>query len=160
MERTVLVTGGNSGIGRETALHLARLGFRTVASVRSEEKADDVLKAAADAGVEVEPVVLDVADANACERVVPRLGLWGLVNNAGYMNVGLVEDVPIDDARRQMETMVLAPVRLARLALPAMRDRGQGRIVNVSSVTAHATAPMVGWYQAVKHDLTPVCDAL
>ncbi len=160
MVRTVLVTGANSGVGLQTALHVARLGFRVVGTARSEEKAEAVAKAATDAGVEVETALLDVADAEASEDLVPRLDLWGLVNNAGYMNVGRVDDVPIEDAQRQLEVMVVAPMRLATLALPAMRRRGEGRIVNVSSVTAHATAAMIGWYQACKHALSAVTDAL
>jgi short-subunit dehydrogenase len=160
MLRRVLVTGANSGVGLETALHLAELGFRVVGAARSEEKAESLAKAATDAGVEVETAVLDVADAQACEELVPRLDLWGLVNNAGYMNVGRVDDVPIEDAQRQLEVMVVAPIRLAKLALPSMRRRGEGRIVNVSSVAAHATAAMTGWYQACKHALSAVSDAL
>lgn len=160
MDRAVLVTGANSGIGLATALHLARLGFRTIGSVRSEDKADALAKAAHDAGLEVEPVVFDVTDVEAIERIVPGLGLYALVNNAGYYNVGAVEDVPGDDARRQLDAMVVAPMRLATLVLPAMRHRGQGRIVNVSSPTAQVTGALIGWYQASNHALSAVSDAL
>lgn len=160
MDRPVLVTGASSGIGLATALHLARLGFSAIGSVRSDDKADSLAKAAHDAGVEVEPVVFDVTDLETTERVVARLGLWGLVNNAGYYNVGALEDVAAEHARRQLDTMVVAPMRLATLALPGMRDRGQGRIVNISSPTAHLTGALTGWYQASKHALSAVSDAL
>lgn len=160
MARTVLVTGANSGIGLETAVHLAGLGFRVVGTMRSEEKSESLAKAASDAGVEVETAVLDVTDAVASEAVVARFQPWGLVNNAGYMNVGRVVDVPPEDALRQLQTMVVAPMRLAGLAVPSMRHRGGGRIVNVSSVTAHVTGAMTGWYQACKHGLAAVTDAL
>lgn len=160
MVRTVLVTGANSGVGLETALHLARLGFRVVGTARSDEKAESLAKAATDVGVDVETVVLDVTDAQRCEDLVPALDLWGLVNNAGYMNVGRVEDVPTEDVLRQLDALVVAPMRLATLALPSMRRRGEGRIVNVSSVTAHVNSPMTGWYQACKHALSAVSDAL
>lgn len=160
MARTVLVTGTNSGIGLHTAIHLAGLGFRAIGSVRSEEKAESLAKAAAAAGVEVEPVMLDLGDAEACKEVVSAFELWGLVNNAGYMNVGTVLDVLPEEALRQLEEMVVAPMRLARLAVPAMRQRGEGRIVNVSSVTARATGAMLGWYQATKHALSAVTDSL
>lgn len=158
--RTVLVTGANSGVGLETALQLARLGFRVVGTARSDEKLASLAEVARGAGVEVEGAVLDVTDARGCEAVVARFEPWGLVNNAGYMNVGLVVDVPPEDALRQLHTMVVAPMRLAALALPGMRRRGEGRIVNVSSVAAHATAAMTGWYQACKHALSAVTDAL
>ena len=122
--RTVLTTGANSGIGLATALELARRGFRSVGSVRSEEKADVLAKAAAEAGVEVETVLLDVTDAERCRAVMAGLELYGLVNNAGYGVTGAVEDVDDDEARQLLETMVVAPMRLARLALPGMRERG------------------------------------
>jgi NAD(P)-dependent dehydrogenase (short-subunit alcohol dehydrogenase family) len=158
--RTVLVTGANSGIGLEAALHLAGIGFHVVGTVRSEEKGEWLAKAAREAGVDVDLAILDVTDASRCETVVARFQPWAVVNNAGYMNVGQVVDVPSEDALRQLHALVVAPMRLATLALPSMRRRGEGRIVNVSSVTAHATAAMTGWYQACKHGLSAVTDAL
>ncbi len=160
MVRTVLVTGANSGIGLETALHLARLGFRVVGTARSEEKGEALNKAASDAGVDVEVALLELTDGGARQRLVTRLEPWAVVNNAGYMNVGEVADVPPEDALHQLHAMVVAPMHLATLALPAMRRRGDGRIVNVSSVTAHLTGAMTGWYQACKHALSAVTDAL
>ncbi len=160
MVRTVVVTGANSGVGLETALHLARLGFGVVGTARSEEKAASLEKAVSDAGVEVETAILDVTDASARQELIGRVEPWAIVNNAGYMNVGMVADVPPEDALRQLDALVVAPMHLATLALPSMRRRGEGRIVNVSSVTAHATAAMTGWYQACKHALSAVTDAL
>src|SRR3954466_9212713 len=161
MAETVLTTGANSGIGLSCVLEIAKRGYRSVGSVRSEAKADDVQKAAAEAGVQVETVLLDVTDAARCEAVVDELGpLYGIVNNAGYGVTGAVEDVPDAEARAVLETMGLAPMRLARLALPAMRERGTGRIVNVSSIMGRTTTPLTGWYQASKHALEAVSDAL
>lgn len=156
----VLTTGANSGIGLHTALEVARLGYRSIGTVRSEAKAELLRTEASSAGVTVEPMLLDVTDASACEALLDGLELYGLVNNAGYTNTGAVEDVSDDDVRRQLETMTIAPMRLARLALPAMRDAGRGRIVNVSSIYGRATTPLTGWYQASKHALEAVSDAL
>jgi NAD(P)-dependent dehydrogenase (short-subunit alcohol dehydrogenase family) len=157
---TVLTTGANSGIGLATAIDVARRGFHSIGSVRSEDKAEHLTATARAAGVEVEPVLLDVTDAGACEKAMAGLELYGLVNNAGYTNTGAVEDVGDDDVRRQLETMTVAPMRLARLALPAMRAAGRGRIVNVSSIYGRTTTPLTGWYQATKHALEAVSDAL
>lgn len=157
---TVLTTGANSGIGLATALHVARLGFRSVGSVRSRRKAAQVSETAGAEGLEVETVLLDVTDADRCAAVVERLRPWALVNNAGYSGIGAIEDVSDDEARRQLETMVVAPMRLARLALPHMREAGGGRVVNISSIYGLTTTPLSGWYQACKHALEATSDAL
>ena len=159
-DRPVLTTGANSGIGLATVLELARRGYHSIGSVRSDEKAELVHKAAADAGVEVQTILLDVTDAEQCDRAVGGLHLYGLVNNAGYAVTGAVEDVEDDEAHHLMETMVFAPMRLARLALPGMRERGDGRIINVSSIAGRTTAPFAGWYGAAKHALEALSDSL
>jgi NAD(P)-dependent dehydrogenase (short-subunit alcohol dehydrogenase family) len=158
----VLTTGANSGIGLATVIELARRGHRSIGSVRSDAKADVVHKAAADAGVTVETVLLDVTDADACRAVIDDLDadLFGLVNNAGYGMTGAIEDVTDEEAHHLFETMVFAPMRLARLALPGMRAAGRGRIVNVSSIMGRTTTPLTGWYQGAKHALEASSDAL
>lgn len=158
--RAVLTTGANSGIGLATVIELAKRGYHSIGSVRTEAKASVVEKAAAEAGVEVSTILLDVTDAEQCERALSGLRLYGLVNNAGYGLNGAVEDVDDDEARRLFETMVHAPMRLARLAAPAMRDQGGGRIVNVSSIMGRITAPFAGHYAGAKHALEALSDAL
>jgi NAD(P)-dependent dehydrogenase (short-subunit alcohol dehydrogenase family) len=158
--QTVLTTGANSGIGLATVLELARRGFRSVGSVRSQAKAKVVHAAAAGAGVEVDTVLLDVTDPAQCGAVVESLApLYGLVNNAGYALTGAIEDVGDDEARQLFETMVHAPVRLVRLALPGLREQ-RGRIVNISSIAGLATAPFAGHYTGAKHALEALSDAL
>jgi NAD(P)-dependent dehydrogenase (short-subunit alcohol dehydrogenase family) len=159
--RHVLVTGSNSGIGLATVLHLATKGFRVTGTVRSPAKADVVAEAAAAAGVAIETRIVDVTDAEGCEQLMADVGpVHGLVNNAGYGLTGAVEDVGDDEARQVLETMVIGPMRLARLALPGMRAAGGGRIVNISSIYGRTTTPMTGWYQAAKHAVEAVSDAL
>src|SRR5437667_4282332 len=121
--RTVLVTGANSGIGLATLLEVAGRGFHAVGTVRSPAKARSVKEAARARGLEVATVLLDVTDPAECGRVIERTRPWGLVNNAGTSFTGAIEDVGEDQARAALETMVLAPMRLARLALPHMRER-------------------------------------
>jgi NAD(P)-dependent dehydrogenase (short-subunit alcohol dehydrogenase family) len=160
MERAVLTTGANSGLGLAITIEVARRGYRSIGSVRSAAKGKMVAEAAKAAGVQVETVVFDVTDPGGCAAALSGLELHGLVNNAGYAITGAVEDTGDDEARALLETMVIAPMRLARLALPAMRARGDGRIVNVSSILGRFTVPFSGWYQAAKHALEGVTDAL
>src|SRR5205085_11311217 len=94
--RTVLTTGANSGIGLAVALDLAANGFRSVGSVRSQEKAELVAKAAADAGVNVETMLLDINDAAGCERVIEQVRPDALLNNAGFLVYASVELVSDD----------------------------------------------------------------
>jgi short-subunit dehydrogenase len=158
--KTALVTGANSGIGLATVIELARRGYRSIGTVRSDAKADSVQQAAGNAGVEVETRLLDVTDADACAAVLDDLELDALVNNAGYGLTGAIEDTTDETARHILETMVVAPARLARLALPGMRARGGGRIVMMSSIYGRITTPLTGWYQASKHALEGIADAL
>lgn len=164
--RTVVVTGANSGIGLVTVLELAGAGYDVIGTVRSDAKAEVVHTAAATRELDIRTVILDVDDAASTEAGFAEIatltggGPWGVVNNAGYAQSGAVEDVTDDLARAQLETNVLAPMRIARLVLPAMRERGEGRIINVSSVAGRLSTPLMGWYCASKHALEALSDAL
>jgi NAD(P)-dependent dehydrogenase (short-subunit alcohol dehydrogenase family) len=160
MQTSILVTGAGSGIGLATALQLARRGHHPVAAVHLADQEELVAKVAADAGLDVPTTVLDVSDADACADVIGRTPLAGLVNSAGYVNAGAVVDVDDDEIRRHLEVMTLAPMRLARLALPSLRENGPGRIVNVGSVLGQMSTPLMGWYDGAKHALEALTDAL
>jgi short-subunit dehydrogenase len=159
-DKTVVTTGANSGIGLATVLEVARRGYHSVGTVRTPKKAKAVAKAAREAGVEVETTILDVTHATNAAELVGRYKPYGLVNNAGYSITGAIEDITDEEAHHALETMVVAPMRLARLAIPHMRDQGEGRIVNVSSVYGRVTTPLTGWYQGAKHALEALTDAL
>ena len=159
-QRVAITTGANSGIGLATVLELARRGLRSVGTVRSQAKARIVTEAAAERSVTVETAVMDVTDGEACERIVAMYRPTVIVNSAGFSITGAVEDIGDDELRTALETMVIGPVRLARLALPHMRHDTFGRIINVSSVYGRTSTPLTGWYQACKHALEGVSDAL
>jgi NAD(P)-dependent dehydrogenase (short-subunit alcohol dehydrogenase family) len=159
VSKAVLVTGCSSGIGRATAVRLARSGWTVYASARR-------LDSIAELGTEgCRLLELDVTDDEsiraAVEAVEAAEGAVGaLVNNAGYSLSGALETVPLDEARRQLETNVLGLVRLSQLVLPGMRAQGWGRIVNVSSMGGRLTFPGGGWYHASKHAVEALSDAL
>jgi NAD(P)-dependent dehydrogenase (short-subunit alcohol dehydrogenase family) len=160
--RTVLITGAGSGVGAAAVVEAARLGFRVFAAVHRPEQVADVQAEAGDAGVadSVEAAVLDVADDAATADLVERAEPWAVVECAGYTNSGLIEDVSVEEARHQLDVMLVAPARLVQLALPGFRRRGGGRIVVVSSPVGDAGLPLQGWYTATRTALSALCDAL
>jgi len=157
--KVVLITGCSSGIGRATAIRLAGRGHTVYATARKLDAIAD-LEAAGCRLLAVD-VTHDDSMVAAVDAVETEHGAVGaLVNNAGYSQSGPVEEVPIDEARRQFETNVFGLARLCQLALPAMRAAGTGRIVNVSSMGGRMTLPGGGWYHASKHAVEALSDAL
>jgi NAD(P)-dependent dehydrogenase (short-subunit alcohol dehydrogenase family) len=157
--KAVLITGCSSGIGRATALRLARGGWTVYASARRPESLAEL----ADAGCRT--LSLDVTDEDSMRAAVTTVeqaeGAVGvLINNAGYSQSGAIETVPIDAVRRQFETNVFGPVRLTQLALPRMRAQRWGKIVNLGSMGGRLTFPGGGHYHATKHALEAISDAL
>src|SRR3954454_12440263 len=160
----VLVTGANSGIGLATTLLLAKRGWDVWGTVRSKAKAA-TLAAAADAGgaaSAVTPLVLDVGDDKAVVRRWSELpDFYAVVNNAGYSELGAVEEVTAAQARAQLDVNLVAPAVVSSCALPAMRERGAGRIVMVSSMFGRAAImPLNAWYHASKFGLEALSDVL
>ena len=162
----VLITGCNSGIGLETAMAFARRGDTTYASMRNPSKAD-ALRSRADAeGLTVHVVTLDVTDDESVAAAVAAIealhgGIDVLVNNAGVGYGGAIETIPMERARALMETNVWGPVRTARAALPAMRSRGSGVIINVTSVAGRVPgSPHNAFYCASKHALGTLSESL
>lgn len=157
--RAVLITGCSSGVGAAAALRLHRSGFPVYATARRPGQ----LKELADQGINTLP--LDVTDPGAVDDVVGRIteahGAVGvLVNNAGYGVLGALETVPAADVREQFETNVFGLLHLTRTVLPGMRGQRWGRIVNVSSILGRAAPPGGGVYDASKHAVEGLSDAL
>lgn len=165
--RTAAVTGASRGIGRSTALALARLGYRVFALARSESDLQCLAADAGREGLEIRPIVMDVADEGSREQAVRVIeeategyGVDVLVNNAGYGQLGPVEEVPPDLVRRQMEVNLIGPLALTQAFLPAMRRRRAGVVVNVSSIAGRISTPFMGPYSASKFALEALSDAL
>jgi NAD(P)-dependent dehydrogenase (short-subunit alcohol dehydrogenase family) len=157
--KAVLLTGCSSGIGRATALRLARSGWSVYASARRLQAIADLK----DAGCHT--LALDVTDEESMRAAVDAVeqaeGAVGvLVNNAGYSQSGAIETVPLDAVRRQFETNVFGLVRLTQMVLPRMRSQRFGKIVNLGSVGGRVVFPGGGQYHATKHALEAISDAL
>jgi NAD(P)-dependent dehydrogenase (short-subunit alcohol dehydrogenase family) len=152
---TVLITGSNSGIGRSTAVRLAREGQRVYAAMRDTGKADKLLSLAQEVGAELTPIALDVNDPASVTRAAEQVtdeagGVEVLINNAGVGMNATVEDVEIDSAKSVFETNYWGVIRCIQAVLPAMRERGAGHIINVSSVAGRLASPAQTIYSSSK----------
>ncbi len=164
--RVVLITGCSSGIGLETALAFARRGDTTFASMRNLAKADALRSRARDEGLELEVVQLDVTDDASITAAVGEVGqrhgaIDVLVNNAGVGYDGAIETIDIDRARAVFEANVWGPIRVSRAAIPAMRARRSGAIINVTSVAGRVPGnAFMGFYGSSKHAMNTLGEAL
>jgi len=161
----VLITGSSTGLGLETALHLAGRGFRVYATIRDLDHRQKVLDAAAARGVELEVVQLDMTDPASIEQAVGAIvdangTIFGLVNNGGVGLRGCLEDVTDDEVRRLFETNIVGTVAVTRAVLPHMRAAGRGRIVTITSVGGRISAFGVGLYCASKFAQEGLAEAL
>ena len=159
MTKVILVTGASSGIGFDAAEAFARQGHRVYAAARRVERMEP-LKA-----LGVVPLRMDVTDEASMEAGVRTVleaegRIDVLVNNAGYGYFGAIENVPMEEARRQQEVNVFGLARLCQLVLPSMRERGSGRIVNTASVAGKTVLYFGGWYHVSKYSVEALSDAL
>jgi NAD(P)-dependent dehydrogenase (short-subunit alcohol dehydrogenase family) len=156
-DKTTLVTGVSSGIGREIAQLLAERGARVFGTVRNPQSAGSIR------GVDLVrmDVTEDASVSEAVQRVVQEAGpVQFLVNNAGYSFMGALEETSVAEARQQFETNLFGVLRVTNAVLPGMRQQGAGRIVNMSSVLGFLPAPYWGIYAASKHALEGYTETL
>lgn len=159
MKQVVLVTGASSGMGKSVANILHSRGYIVYGAARRTDEMQDLKEK----GMGV--VSLDLAnEASIVAAVNTIIGKEGridiLINNAGYGSYGAVEDVPIDEARRQFEVNIFGMARLTQLVLPGMRQQRSGRIVNISSMGGKIYTPLGAWYHATKHAMEGWSDCL
>jgi short-subunit dehydrogenase len=159
MKKTVLITGASAGIGKATAIYLAQNGYNVYGAARRMENMLD-LKAYG-----IKPISMDVTKEESLvtgvDQILQEAGsIDVLVNNAGSGYYGSLEDMPIADAKYQLEVNIFSVARLIQLVLPHMRKNNFGKIVNISSVGGKVTLPMGGWYHASKFAIEGLSDAL
>ena len=151
--KTALITGCSTGIGRAAAVELTTRGYDVIATARRPEQLSDL-------GV-ARTMALDVDDDTSIAAAVASAGRVDvLVNNAGFGIDGAVETVPLADARRAFETNFFGAARMIQAFVPAMRERGSGAIVNVTSVAGIAAGPLSGFYSATKFALEALSESL
>ena len=143
--KRVLITGANSGIGRATAIGLAAEGYEVFGAMRSLEKGEKLLAGVKQKGGTLHPLVLDVSDPESVERAARDVAAQGgpidvLINNAGIAHNATVEDADIERAKEVFETNYWGVIRCIQAFVPAMRERGSGAVVNVSSVAGRIAA--------------------
>ncbi|RXG15991.1 short-subunit dehydrogenase [Leeuwenhoekiella aestuarii] len=159
MQKVILITGASSGIGKSTAKNLLEKGHTVYGAARRIEKMQDLEK------VGMHTQFLDLTDEESIKTCVNTVlekegRIDVLINNAGYGSYGAIEDVAIEEAKRQFEVNIFGLARITQLVLPGMRKNKQGRIVNVSSMAGKIYTPFGAWYHATKHALEGWSDCL
>lgn len=157
--KVILITGASSGIGESAARQLLKDGHVVYAAARRVERMSGLEEAGA------RLIRMDVTDDESMKEGVRRIideqgRIDVLVNNAGYGYYGALENVSIDEARRQFEVNVFGLARLTQLVLPAMRSRRDGRVINVASMAGHFCEPHGNWYHATKYAVVALTECL
>lgn len=159
MKKVILITGASSGIGFDTARQLAQQGHKVYGAARRVELMEPLRQFG------VVPLAMDVTEEksmqNGVDAVMKAEGrIDVLVNNAGYGYFGAIENVTMEEARRQLEVNVFGLARLCQMVLPIMRNQGCGRIVNTASIAGKMTLLFGGWYHVSKYSVEAFSDAL
>lgn len=159
MKKAVLVTGASSGMGEDAVERLFNQGFTVYAAARRVERMQNLKKQGA------RVLHLDVTQEKSMQECIQTIldesgRLDVLVNNAGYGSYGALEDVPMEEAKKQFEVNVFGLARLTQLALPQMRKQNSGCIINVSSVGGKVSEPHASWYHATKFAVEGLSDCL
>jgi len=159
MKKIVLITGASSGMGKVTAQLLAQNGYTVYGAARRMDKMNDLIQYG------VKTLQMDVTnDEDIVKGINTIISSEGridvLVNNAGFGSYGAVEDVPIADAKYQLDVNVFGAARLAQLVIPHMREQRYGKIINISSIGGKVAMPLGGWYHASKFALEALSDSM
>ncbi len=163
--KVALVTGSSSGIGSETAILLARSGFHTYASMRNLEKSRDITQIASKEKLPLQVVQLDVNDDMSVKEAIDTIEseqgrINVLVNNAGYVLLGPVEQLSIKEFKEQFETNFFGVIRVIQAVLPIMRRQRGGTIVNISSSAGRIGLPLNSAYVGSKFALEGLSESM
>lgn len=159
MNKVVLITGASSGMGKVTAKLLVQNGYIVYAAARRIEKMNDLKQLGAK--ILQMDVTADATMTSGIDQIIKNEGRIDiLINNAGFGLSGAIEDVPLADARYQMEVNVFGLSRLTQLVLPHMRKQQSGKIVNITSTAGKMTSPLNGWYHASKFAAEALSDSV
>jgi NAD(P)-dependent dehydrogenase (short-subunit alcohol dehydrogenase family) len=164
-KKVAVVTGSSSGIGFETSLLLARSGFFTYATMRNLEKSKAIIDLKHKEKLPLEVLHLDVTDDTSVKEAIHQItneqeNIDVLVNNAGYALVSSFEEVSIEEFKEQFETNVFGVIRLMQAVLPVMRKKGDGTIVNISSVAGRMGFPITSAYVSSKFALEGLSESM
>src|SRR5262245_54737393 len=161
---SVLITGTSKGIGRATALVLARAGHTVYATMRDPAASSELAKAAENEQLPIQILAMDVDSDRSVRNTIASIQKTGpidvLVNNAGIVRRGSVEELPISEFRALMETNYFGAVRCIQAVLPQMRARRSGCVINVSSVAGRISVPPLTAYSASKFALEAMSEGL
>jgi NAD(P)-dependent dehydrogenase (short-subunit alcohol dehydrogenase family) len=158
-KQIVLVSGCSSGIGKETVLSLIREGHEVHATSRNVERIRYIQELGG------HPQAMDVTNETQMQEVVRRIikergRIDVLINNAGYPVYGAIEDISLEEGRRQFEVNLFGLARLTQLVLPTMRRQRSGKIINMCSMGGKIYTPLGAWYHASKHAVEGWSDCL
>lgn len=159
MNKVALVTGASSGIGLDTCLRLIQKGYTVYGAARRIELMKEIEEKGGTA------LHLDLFDENSIKKCVDTiLSKEGkidlLVNNAGFGLGGSIEDIPLEEARKQFEVNVFGLISLIQKVLPSMRNQRSGKIINISSMAGRFATPFSGWYHGTKYCVEALSDSL
>jgi len=159
-QKIVLITGASSGIGRSTAKKFLEKDYIVYGAARTEAKLQYLNNYE-----NGHYILMDITEAkmreNCINEIIGREGRIDiLINNAGYGAYGAVEEVPLDEVKRQFEVNLFGLSELTKLVIPKMRENKMGKIINISSIAGKIWTPLGGWYHASKFALEVLSDCL
>ncbi|PEB79272.1 short-chain dehydrogenase [Bacillus cereus] len=158
-KKIAVITGASSGFGLLTTLELAKKGYLVIATMRNLNKQEDLISQVTKLNLQqnIKIQQLDVTDQNSIHNFqlylkgISRVNL--LINNAGYANGGFVEEIPVEEYRKQFETNLFGAISITQLVLPYMREQKSGKIINISSISGQVGFPGLSPYVSSKYAL-------